>query len=49
MLGKSVHLVIKMKQGTRSGDNILVTDFDMKLDLEDINLELECLSPKNGK
>ena len=49
MLGKSVDLVIEMKLGTRSGDKILVTDFDMKLDLEDINLELECLFPKNGK
>jgi hypothetical protein len=38
-----------MKLGTRSDNKILVTDFDMKLALEDINLELECLFPKNGK
>jgi len=46
---KSVDLVIEMKLGTRPGDKVLVTDFDMKLDLDDINLELECLFPKNGK
>jgi hypothetical protein len=47
--GQNVDLVIEMKLGKRAGDKILVTDFDMKLDLEDINLELECLFPKNGK
>ena len=46
---KSVDLVIEMKLGTRPGDKILVTDFDMKLDLDNINLELECLFPKNGQ
>jgi len=46
---KNVDLTIEMKLGTKSGDKILVTDFDLKLDLEDINLELECLFPKNGK
>ena len=49
LIGKSVDLVIEIKLGPRFGDKILVTDFDMKLDLEDINLELECLFPKNGK
>ena len=41
---KSVDLVIEMKLGTRPGDKILVTDVDMKLDLDDINL-----FPKNGQ
>eukprot|EP00092_Neocalanus_flemingeri_P106478 GFUD01136635.1.p1 GENE.GFUD01136635.1~~GFUD01136635.1.p1 ORF type:complete len:254 (-),score=52.36 GFUD01136635.1:52-813(-) len=47
--GKAVDFTIEMKLGTRSGSKILVTDFNLKLDLDDINLELECLFPKNGK
>ena len=47
--GKNVDLTIEMKLGTRPDNKILVTDFDLKLDLDDIDLELECLFPKKGK
>jgi len=47
--GKNVDLSIKMKLGTRSGEKLLITDFDMLLDLDDMQVELECLFPKNGK
>ena len=47
---KNVDLTIEMKLGTRAQDKIFVTDFDLKLDLDDIDLELECLFPnQNGK
>jgi len=47
---KNVDLTIEMKLGTRAQDKIFVTDFDLKLDLDDIDLELECLFPKeNGE
>ena len=46
---KNVDLTIEMKLGTRK-DKIFVTDFDLRLDLDDIDLELECLFPnENGK
>jgi len=47
--GKNVDLTIEMKLGTRPDNKILVTDFDLKLDLDDIDLELECLFPKKRK
>merc|ERR1711915_368005 len=46
---KNVDLTIEMKLGTRK-NKIFVTDFDLRLDLDDIDLELECLFPnENGK
>jgi len=43
-----VFITAKIKLGP-NGDRVQVTDLDLDLKLEDINLELECLFPRNGK
>jgi len=44
----SVEAFAKLTLGSK-GKNILVTDLDLSLELDDIHLELECLFPRNGR
>jgi len=44
-----VRLTGEMKLGTRPGDKILVKELDLIPDFNNIDLELECLFPKDGK
>lgn len=43
----SVEAFAKLTLGS-SGDKIAVTGLDLRIELDEINLELECLFPKNG-
>jgi len=47
--GKDVRLTAEMKLGKRTGDKILVTELVLVPDFNNINLELDCLFPKEGK
>jgi len=43
----SVEAIAKLKLGS-NGNKIKVTELDLSIELDDINLELECLFPRNG-
>jgi len=47
--GNNVDLTIVMYLGTRSGGKIEITNMDLTIDLNDMEAELECLFPKNGR
>ena len=46
---KQVDLTVEMDLGVRDGDKLEAKTFDLNLDLDDINVEMECLFPKNDR
>ena len=46
---KQVDLDIEVGLGIRDGDKLEAKTFDLKLALDDINVEMECLFPRNGR
>jgi len=49
MNGNNVDLLVKMNLGATSGGKIDIKDMDVNIDLNDMEAELECLFPKNGR
>ena len=43
-----VDMTIEMDLGTRDDGNLEAKTFNLNLDLDDINVEMECLFPKNN-
>ena len=46
---KQVDLDIEVGLGIRDGDKLEAKTFDLNLALDDINVEMECLFPRNGR
>ena len=44
-----VDLTIEMDLGATDGDKLEVTNFDLNPDLNDVNVEMECLFPRNNR
>merc|ERR1712106_1252500 len=47
LLLPKINAIAKLKLGS-NGNKIKVTELDLSIELDDINLELECLFPRNG-
>ena len=43
-----VDMTVEMGLGARDDGNLEAKTFDLNLDLDDINVEMECLFPKNN-
>ena len=44
-----VDLTVEMDLGVYDGDKLEANTFDLNLALDDINVEMECLFPRNGR